>query len=302
MKKQVRTVTEGAMMLAMVGLFLYINRLTGHTLDGIISFIMPLPAIFYIAKYGIRQGLILSVSILILGLLLADFISLFYVVTAIVVGLSYGYGIYKDKDNGWLLIVTTVVTAISFFIEMVLLARLFGYDFQNEVSTLVTTLREMGVANMPANIETLIMSIYPMAMFLAAFAQALITHILAIILLKRLHIKTRSMKPIAQIVLPQKLALILAVGLFANIATQFTDNETVQIILTNVATFSMLMFCVDGYIFVLIYSKLIKKPYLSLLAVVLFMLMPFIGVSIGLFDSFTDLRKRVLYTYAKPVE
>lgn len=302
MKKQVRTVTEGAMMLAMVGLFLYINRLTGHTLDGIISFIMPLPAIFYIAKYGIRQGLILSVSILIMGLLLADFISLFYVITAIVVGLSYGYGIYKDKDNGWLLIVTTIVTAISFFIEMVLLARLFGYDFQNEVSTLVTTLREMGVANMPSNIETLIMSIYPMAMFLAAFAQALITHILAIILLKRLQIKTRSMKPITQIVLPQKLALILAVGLFANIATQFTDNETVQILLTNVATFSMLMFCVDGYIFVLIYSKIIKKPYLSLLAVILFMLMPFIGVSIGLFDSFTDLRKRVLYTYEKPVE
>jgi hypothetical protein len=110
------------------------------------------------------------------------------------------------------------------------------------------------------------------------------------------------MKPITQIVLPQKLALILAVGLFANIATQFTDNETVQILLTNVATFSMLMFCVDGYIFVLIYSKIIKKPYLSLLAVILFMLMPFIGVSIGLFDSFTDLRKRVLYTYEKPVE
>lgn len=302
MKKQVRTVTEGAMMLAMVGLFLYINRLTGHTLDGIISFIMPLPAIFYIAKYGIKQGLILSASILIMGLILADFISLFYVVTAIIVGLSYGYGIYKDKDNGWLLIVTTLVTAVSFFIEMVLLAKFFGYDFTNEVTTLVATLREFGVENMPANIETLIISIYPMAMLLAAFAQALITHILAIILLKRLQIKTRSMKTISQIVLPQKLAFVLAVGLFANLANILTDNEAIQIILTNFATFSIFIFCIDGYIFVLMYSKLINKGYLSLLAVIVFLIMPFVGVSIGLFDSFTDLRKRVLYTYAKPVE
>jgi uncharacterized protein YybS (DUF2232 family) len=302
MKKQVRTVTEGAMMLAIVGVFLYINRLSGAMLDGILAFAMPLPAIFYIAKHGIKQGLILSFAMGILGLILANPISLFYLITAIVVGLVYGYGINKDKDYGWLLIWTTIMTAISFFIEMVLLAKMFGYDFNNEVSTLVTTLREMGVTSLPANVETLFMSIYPMAMLLAAFAQALITHIFAIILLKRLKIKTRSMKPLSQIILPRKLAYVLALGLFTNLLMIFTKDITVQIILTNIATFSMLAFCVDAYILVLIISKLARKPWLSILVVLIFLMMPFIGVSIGLFDSFTDLRKRVLYTYAKPAE
>jgi len=302
MKKQVRTVTEGAMMLAIVGVFLYVNRLSGAMLDGILAFAMPLPAIFYIAKYGIKQGLILSFAMALLGLILANPISLFYVMTAIVVGLVYGYGIHRDKDNGWLLIWTTIMTAISFFIEMVLLAKMFGYDFNTEVSTLITTLKEMGVTSMPDNIETLIISIYPMAMLMAAFAQALITHIFAIILLKRLKIKTRSMKPLSLIILPRKFAYVLSLGLFTNLFLTLTNDITIQIILTNFATFSMMMFCIDAYIFVLMFSKLVHKPWLSLLAVLVFLMMPFIGVSIGLFDSFTDLRKRVLYTYAKPAE
>lgn len=302
MKKQVRTVTEGAMMLALVGLFLYINRLTGHALDGILSFLMPLPAIFYIAKYGIKQGFVLSGAMALLGLLLADFISLFYVITAIVVGVTYGYGIHRNKDNGWLLIWTTVVTAISFFIEMVLLAGFFGYNYTNEVSTLIETLKSMGVKNMPENMDTLILSIYPMAMLLTAFVQVLVTHIIAIILLKRLQIKTRAIKPLSQLVLSKKLALVLTLGLFANLGLKLTTDVTLQIIITNVSVFATLMFCIDAYIFSLIISKLTKKPYLSILAVLLFLVMPYIGVAIGLFDCFTDIRKRVLYTYAKPAE
>lgn len=302
MKKQVRAVTEGAMMLAMVGLFLYINRLSGHAFDGILSFVMPLPAVFYIAKYGFKQGLILAVSMFLLGLIIADLISLFYVITAIVVGLVYGYGIYKDKDNGWLLLWTTLLTAISFFIEMVLLAGFFGYNYTNEVSVLIETLQGMGMENLPENIDTLILSIYPLAMLMTAFVQALVTHILAVILLKRLQIKTRSIKPLSQIFIPKKVALLLALGLFANLGVRMTSDETVQIVLTNIGFFSMLIFCIDAYVFMMIVAKISKRSYLGILSVVMFLFIPYVGVAIGMFDSFTDLRKRVLYTYAQPTE
>jgi len=302
MKKQVRAVTEGAMMLAMVGLFLYINRLSGHAFDGILSFVMPLPAIFYIAKYGFKQGLILAASMFLLGLIIADLISLFYVITAIVVGLVYGYGIYKDKDNGWLLLWTTALTAISFFIEMVLLANFFGYNYTNEVSILIETLQGMGMQNLPANMDTLILSIYPLAMLMTAFVQALVTHILAVILLKRLQIKTRSIKPLSQIYLPKKVAILFALGLFANFGVRMTNDETIQIILTNIGVFSMVIFCIDAYVFMLIVAKITKRSYLGILSVLLFLFIPYVGVAIGMFDSFTDLRKRVLYTYAQPTE
>jgi hypothetical protein len=222
--------------------------------------------------------------------------------TAVVVGLVYGYGIYKDKDNGWLLSWTTLLTAISYFFEMVVIAKLVGFDLVKEVDVMLAFLSELGIKDLPSNIKTLIMSIYPMLMLVAAVGQALVTHMLSILLLGRLKLKTRSMKPLSQIILPKKLAAILSLGLFSNLLMGYTDDVTLQIILTNFGVFSLLIFSIDAYIVVLMVAKLAKKPWLTILALLIFLRLPVIGVSIGLFDSFTDLRKRVLYTYAKPTE
>jgi len=302
MKKQVRTVTEGAMLLAFVGVMLIANRITGSLFRDYIVFIMPLPAIFYIAKYGFKQGLIFSIAMIILGLMVSDPVSLFYMITAVVVGLVYGYGIYKDKDNGWLLGWTTLLIATSYFFEMVIIAKLVGFDIVKEVDVLMSLLNELGIKDLPSNIRTLIMSVFPMLMLAAAVGQALVTHMVSIMLLGRLKLKTRSMKPLSQIILPRKLAYVLTLGLFSRFLMGFTNDVTLQIILTNFGVFSLLIFTLDAYILVLIISKLAGKPWLSILVALIFLFMPYIGVSIGLFDSFTDLRKRVLYTYAKPTE
>jgi uncharacterized protein YybS (DUF2232 family) len=297
--KTVRMITEGAMMLALTGVFLLINRATGAFLDAFLAFVMPLPAIFYIAKYGFKQGLVLSVAMFLLGLMLASPISLFYLVTAIVVGLAYGTGIHRNKDNLWLIVVTAGLTAISFFIEMVLLANLFGYDFRLEAGLFVQALNDAGVSGLPSNIETLVLSIYPLAMGFTALLQAILTHIFAILLLRRLNIKPRQMKPLSELQIPMPLAVVLAIALFASMLIPLFDSEMAQIILTNITLVAMIAYAAEGYILILIISKLIGKPYISLLAAVLFVFVPFIGAGIGLFDRFTDLRKRVLYIYAQ---
>jgi uncharacterized protein YybS (DUF2232 family) len=298
--KTVRMITEGAMMLALTGVFLLINRATGAVLDAFLAFVMPLPAIFYIAKYGFKQGLVLSVAMALLGLMLASPTSLFYLITAIVVGLAYGTGIHRDKDNLWLILVTTVLTAISFFIEMVILANLFGYDFRLEAGLVVKSLNDAGITGLPANIETLILSIYPVVMGFTALLQSILTHIFAVLLLSRLKIKPRKMKALNELQLPMPLAIVLAAGLFANTLLPLFNTEVAQIILTNITLVSMIAFAAQGYLFVLLISKIIGKPVLSLLAALIFMVLPFVGAGIGLFDRFTDLRKRVLYTYAQP--
>ncbi len=298
--KTVRMITEGAMMLAITGVFLLINRATGAVLDAFLAFVMPLPAIFYIAKYGLKQGLVLSVAMALLGLMLASPTSLFYLITAIVVGLAYGTGIHRDKDNLWLILVTTALTAISFFIEMVILAKLFGYDFRLEAGLVVKSLNDAGITGLPANIETLILSIYPVVMGFTALLQSILTHIFAVLLLSRLKIKPRKMKALNELQLPMPLAIVLAAGLFANTLLPLFNTEVAQIILTNITLVSMIAFAAQGYLFILLISKIIGKPLLSLLAALIFMVLPFVGAGIGLFDRFTDLRKRVLYTYAQP--
>jgi len=304
MKKQVRTVTEGAMMLAIIGVVLYLNRMTGQALMGFLVFVLPLPSIFYIAKYGPRQGLILSFVILLFPIIIGDFIALFYTGTAVAVGLVYGYGVYKDKDNGWLIITTTLVTAVSLYFEIYLLQNFVGEDFIGELKQILQQFlvmaNEAGLKGIPDNFMTLTLSLVPMMALIMSLGQAFVTHIMAIILLHRLKIKTRKMKPLTQWVIPVKYAIFLAIGIFANLGVQYTTNETLQILLNNVYFVSSLAFCIDAYIFILFYARVSGKRLFVLLAILVLFLPPF-GISIGLFDCFTDLRKRVLYNYAKPL-
>jgi uncharacterized protein YybS (DUF2232 family) len=301
MKKQVRPITEGAMMLAIIGVLLMLNRMTGQTLIGFLVFILPLPSIFYIAKYGFKQGLVLSFAILLFPILIGDFIALFYVSTAVVVGLAYGYGVYKDKDNGWLILVTTFFTLISLFIETYLIAALVGQDLIGEFKTIVGILIDnmsAAGAEIPPNFMVLAMSMVPIMLIVTSLVQALLTHIIAIILLQRLKIKTRKMKPLSELIIPRGWALAFAVGIFANLGLKMTENETIQIILTNIYVISSMAFCADAFVFVLIYAKTSGKRFLSFIAILVFFI-PTLGTVIGLFDSFTDIRKRVLYNYAK---
>jgi len=303
MKKQVRIVTEGAMMLAIIGVVLYLNRMTGNALMGFLIFVLPLPAVFYIAKYGIRQGFILSFAILLLPILLGDFVALFYVGTSIVVGLVYGYGIHKDKDNGWLLLIPGFVIAVSSFFEVYLLAAFVGEDFIAEMKQIIDSLIAQMQSSgnpMPANTETLILSMIPMVLILVSYAQAFVTHFAAIVMLKRLKIKTRTMKPMIEWVLPKKFAILFAIGIFANLGLKFTTNENIQIVLTNIYSISSLAFGVDAYIFIMLFARISRKRFLVFLGLLVFIITP-IGTAIGLFDCFTDMRKRVLYNYVKPL-
>ena len=234
------------MMLAIIGVVLYLNRMTGNSIMSFLVFVLPLPSIFYIAKYGLKQGLILSVAILLFPILIGDFIALFYVATAVVVGIVYGYGVYKDKDNGWLIIATTIFTAISSFIEVYLLSTFVGVDFIGEmrdiVEMMVKQFQDSGAVNMPSNITVLVLSMIPMVLILTALASAFVTHVAAIVMLQRLKIKTRKMKPMSEWVIPVKVALVFAIGIFANIGLRYTNNETYQIILTNIYSLSAMVF------------------------------------------------------------
>lgn len=291
------------MMLAIIGVLLLLNRMTGQTLIGFLVFILPLPSIFYIAKYGFKQGLVLSFAILLFPILIGDFIALFYVTTAVVVGLAYGYGVYRDKDNGWLILVTAFFTLISLIIETYLLAAFVGEDLIGEFTIIIQMLMDSLTASgtaVPPNFMTIALSIVPLILIGMSLAQAVATHIIAIILLQRLKIKTRKMKPIYELIIPRRIAYLFAIGIFANLGLTLTTNEILQIILTNIYMISTMAFCTDAFIFILIFAKLSGKRFLSFAAILVFFI-PTIGIVIGLFDSFTDIRKRVLYNYAKPL-
>ncbi len=296
-KNNVRKITQGAMMLSIIAVFLIINLQTAGLLELYAVWLLPLPFIFYQVQYGFKATLVLSIASLIIGFLLGSVMTLFYVATAIVVGLVYGYGVSKDKDNGWLLFFTTVVTAISMFLEMYAFAAFFGYDLAAETHEIVEALKNIEGLIIPSNLESLVLGIYPVALLFMSFLQSLVVHMLSILLLKRLKIKTRKMKDLSNYRLPLWAGILCLVGLFAGSAIKSPSALVTQYLMLTI-TVSTLVILVDAYIVVVLVARKYKMRWLPLLSVLSIVFLPSMGIyvfiGVGLLDSLTDFRQRVL--------
>ncbi len=79
MNNSVRKITDGAMMVALIGLFLFINRQLAGLLDLYAAWLVPLPMVMYAVKYGWKSALLPFVSVIFLSLVIAGPQTGFYV-------------------------------------------------------------------------------------------------------------------------------------------------------------------------------------------------------------------------------
>lgn len=297
-KNDIQKITQGAMMLAIIGVFLLLNLQTAGLLAAYFVWLFPLPIIFYLVRFGFKATLVLVVATLILSFILGSVITLFYVFNAVVIGLVYGYGVSKDKDNGWLLFFTTLITAIGLFFEMYVFAAFFGYDLVSETHEIITLIQQIDGINVPADIESLVLSIYPLALIFTSFLQAIVTHIFSIYMLKRLKIKTRKMKDISKYRLPKIVAAFSFLALFLGSISIRYGGETNRSIMVLVITMATLILVSDAYILVVMVARKFKIRYLPILSVFMLVFLPsvsiYVFIGIGLLDSFTDFRERII--------
>ena len=297
MKKQVRTITEGSMMLAIIGLFLFLNLQFAGILQTYFIIFIPLPILIYTIRYGFRSGLVVSFGAMFLSIMLGNIITLFYIGGGLLVGLAYGYGVNSNKSNDWLLIVATLINAISLFVETYVLAAFIGYDLYKDTEALIESLKGIDGLVLPDNFLAQVLAITPIILLLTGFLQALMTHLLSVTLLKRLNITVRKMKPLQHIQLPKWLGVIALLGLFTSTFLYQSGDENLQIVASLMLFISALIVISDAFILIAIYGRRTNRKYLPTFAMLALILLPtvliygFIGL--GLLDCFTDIRKRI---------
>jgi len=297
MKKQVRTITEGSMMLAIIGLFLFLNLQFAGILQTYFIIFIPLPILIYTIRYGFKNGLIVSFGAIFLSIMLGNIITLFYIGGGLLVGLVYGYGVNSNKSNDWLLFVSTFINAISLLLETYVLAAFIGYDLFKDTEALIESLNGIEGLVLPDNFLAQVLAITPIILLLTGFLQALITHLLSVTLLKRLNIVVRKMKPLQHIQLPKWLGVIALLGLFSSTFLYQSNDGNLQIVASLMLFVSALIIIADAFILIAIYGKRTNRKYLPTFAMLALILLPtvliygFIGL--GLLDCFTDIRKRI---------
>jgi len=297
MNKSVRKITDGAMLLAIIGIFVIINRMSTGLLSGFEIFVLPFPFIYYVVKYGMKPSSILAIASILLCLILADWITLFYIFSAILVGMVYGYGLIHHKDSVWILFTTGATAAISSFIEMYVLASALGYNMVKEVEEILALAESMGRA-LPPNARSLLLSMYPIVIILYGFSVAVLVHTFSKLMLKRLNVMDIPSRPLIQIKLPLWLSILATLGVFSQFLTIFNLSDAQQILIGNVMTVSIILLVGDSFIPIALFGAKIKRRIVLWLVLIGLFILPeimiYVLIGVGLLDAYTDLRQRII--------
>lgn len=297
MKNQVRTITEGSVMLGIIGIVLFLNLQFGMLLQSYFVFVFPIPIIIYTIRYGFKNGIILFTAAIILTLILGQFTTLFYTITGLILGLVYGYGILKNRTNDWIIMTSIVVNSISVILETYVLAKLFGYDIVSEINLIVLEVSKIPELATILNMDALIISMIPLLLITMSIMQTIIIHMISIVLLRRLKISYRKAKPIELFRLPIWAGVIVTIALFSGKYLVTTNSVTYQVIGINLAVFSQLIATFYGFCLIKFYAKRSGNKSVTTFAILGFLFLPslviYAFIGLGLLDCFTDIRKRI---------
>lgn len=305
MKNNVRRITDGAMIVAIMGLLTVIDGQSGMLLDGLLFWFIPIPIVLYTVKYNLSDGIIIAVS----TTLLSFIISLPHLAVLMgfssIIGLAYGYGINKKKSMTTTLSLTFVATLIYYLLSMVVFAKFFGYDPVAETQQIIQFFEEMlsGVSGEISVINFLrwtnpffamIILFVPFLPIVISFLQTIATHLVSVILLRRLKLAEIHIKPIIFMKLSKPFSIVALISLILTYTYFIIGLEGLDTVIIIVQFMSQLTFIVMGAILMLTYVSFINKPILAPLVGILVLVLPLLVMIVGIVDVFTKVRLNLL--------
>ncbi len=276
MKNNVRKITEGAMMVALYGLVLMINRQLAGLIEGYVVFLLPLPLIVYAAKYDFKSSLVVAASVFFLTFMWSLPTTYFYMITTIVLGVTYGSLVRKGTKNGVLLSVSIIISIISNIITCLVFAAFFGYDLAGEMEMYIQFANLLfNGANYSFDISKLIVILLVSSVVLAGIMEGIIVHLLSLFLLKRLKIKVNPFKPIVMWNIPRWSGYLAFTGFSSSLVLNYVKmNSTMESVIMAVMSISTLYLVFFGFIACLVFGVVKYKknlgPLVLLITIILF--------------------------------
>lgn len=124
-----RQIAFGAMMMAIMGLFVLLNRAFSTLGSGLFLFIYPMPMLVFSAYYGWKVSWkVLLAMILMVPLISASPSTAVMAIGQAVVGLVYGCNLHEDVSPSMNLLSVMLMSAGVLLLQIVIAVNLFGYS------------------------------------------------------------------------------------------------------------------------------------------------------------------------------
>lgn len=272
MNIKTRKLTFGAMVVAIFGVMLLLNRQSGGIFSELFLFVLPIPMVAYSALYGWKSSLPVFFCMVLMSFFCGDYSSFFYAICEAFTGLVFGTCLNQKQDAGKTMILLMVIQAAVEVISGVVLAGLFGMDLNTEITQLQKTmvdavtesakLQGADADQMVSAVTTMfstdfLFRLYVISMVILGVLQGFVIYELSLIILRRLRFPVQKPKPVSTFY-PAKWTGLLAFGCFLLYMTTSARpfaNETVQ----NIAQTAGIC----GYLYLVAFGLIGAQQYLS---------------------------------------
>ena len=291
---RVNSITYGAMMAALLGVLLFVNRQLAGALDLYLFWIIPIPVIIYCLKFGINRAYVLGAAMLGVAFLVSTPVTLFYVAMSVVAGMVYSWGLLNNKGAFFLIASVTMVSLLIVILSEYVFAAFFGYSIAEDIKALQEALASFMPAGMTLD-DNLLRNMLILASVFTSIMEGILVHLVAFLVLKRLKMPTPAMVPLSEIRAPLVIKIFVAFTLIWQTYLTITKNTLYANTLAMLMTVMLFMCGFFGYLLVLTWLEWKKVPRNSrIIYILLFfgalLFMPMLVIMVGCIDIFTDMR------------
>lgn len=303
MKNDTRKITDGAMMAAIMGAAVLLDRQTAGLLQSLVLFLYPLPMVFYAVKYGWKNSLPVVAAIALLALVICDPASFVVTVLEQFIGLLYGSCIYAHVEIKrtvlWTILLSVIISVFTTFV----FASFFGYNIMNEVANTENSLTTMfATLNMeiPANmdLEQTILTTLIVTVVLTGVLNAVVLHFISVMMFKRMHIQVENSIKLSEYMPPRwsGYAAIALAACFMYAANTAMTNTILRMTMEGVGAcgaFYLLWYGMAAIVYYLNLRASMGKVLPVFLALLFALLTTIFVALLGFLYITTDMRQRL---------
>ena len=277
--KDTKKITQGAMLIAIAGALMLIDRMTQYLFSTFIVLAIPVVIIVYCCMHTMKDGAVFSCALLIVSIMLGlsdpAFTYIIYVPIGVVVGLIYANGVKKHWNKKVLMLISMIVYIIGEVLSACVIFPIMGISIStqiNEIEEMMNSIMSMaqtGMFPVGINVSTIIVISFFLAIILLGVMEGLILHILSVFILQRLKIAEIYNGSILKVSTNKALAYICCVPIFATFFINRINNEYYTYTVIALAAVATIILAFYGYIFVILYSRIVLQKNVSIFIVLL---------------------------------
>ena len=271
-----KKLTQGAMMIAIIGALILLDRLLANWFDTIIVLLAPVVIIMYSAMYTPKDGLFVSLGILFVTFLFGntDMIYMIFIPVGVVNAMAYSIAISKNASRRTVLLVSIISYVFGEIIATFVIYPILGISLISQITQMKEMLSQINtyasmLSQVGVSIDNILLIALVISTILTGVMEGVLIHLLAIFLLKRFKIKNLGNINIWEMKPNKLLSYACFISMFSLFLKQEMIGETLYYILVSITIIAAIILIYYGYIFLILYGRIVIKKNIAPLVVLL---------------------------------